>query len=71
MIARIGQALFGEEQWRSRLAEALQVSYRTVRRWELGKKAVPESVIEDCAELLRERGLKIDELKDRLPGAGE
>lgn len=60
-LGRCGKALFGTS-WQSELSRALNVSDRTVRRWAAGTSPVPESVAEEIAKLLSERGADIEAL---------
>lgn len=63
LIARIGEALYGESRWRAPLAEALRVSERTLKRWELGERSVPRGVLIECGDLLHARGIEIEEVE--------
>jgi hypothetical protein len=68
LIRAIGEACFGP-RWQTDLADALQVSSRTVRRWASGADCPREGVWKDLAELARERRIKLDLIIARLSGA--
>jgi hypothetical protein len=54
----VGQTLYGPS-WRAALAEALQVSPRTIRRWSTGEFPIPENVAGELAILCRTRGAEL------------
>ena len=59
-------ALYGP-RWQSDLARDLQVSDRTVRRWDAGANDVPEGVWDELRALLRARGLALAAVRRKLP----
>ena len=59
-IAEIGRALYGDDGWRGKLAAALNVDQRTLRRWEIGAMPVPPNVWIECDEMLAARRTEID-----------
>lgn len=42
-LREVGQALFGQWGWQTKMAQALGKKPRTVRRWVAGNTPVPES----------------------------
>lgn len=54
LLAECGELLFGK-QWRVELAQALDVSERTVRRWAAGTSPVPRDVWLEINALLSAR----------------
>lgn len=59
-LSAIGEALYGP-RWQTSLAQALQVSDRTVRRWAAGTEP-PEGVFDDLRTLLERRVVEIQKL---------
>jgi hypothetical protein len=62
---KCGEALFGTH-WRVELAAALNVSERTVRRWEKGLFEIPDGVWEDLKHLLGKRAKALLNLEARI-----
>lgn len=61
-----GRALYGP-RWQSDLARDLQVSDRTVRRWDAGSHDVPLTVWAELRALLKARGLALATVRRKLP----
>jgi hypothetical protein len=61
MLAECGESLFGK-QWRVELAQALDVSERTVRRWAAGTSPVPGDVWLEINSLLSNRAKRLREM---------
>jgi hypothetical protein len=57
-LATVGQALYGPA-WQTRLASALGVNDRTVRRWASGENEIPAYVRGELMALCRKRGVGI------------
>lgn len=57
LFARVGEALCGEH-WVAALAGTLQVSRRTVQRWQDGTEEVPEGVWRELYEMLRQQAVE-------------
>jgi hypothetical protein len=53
----VGEALFGDWGWQTRLAEMLEVDGSTVRRWVSGAVAIPGPVKVALRLMLEARGL--------------
>lgn len=68
LLIDCGLALYGP-QWQSALARDLGVSDRTIRRWVAGQFPVPVGVRADLVTLLKERGVMLDALAERLSSA--
>lgn len=68
LLIAVGQALYGE-RWQSPLARDLGVSDRTMRRWVAGQFPVPVGVRAELVTLLKERGVMLDALAERLSSA--
>lgn len=68
-LRAVGEALYGP-MWQTPLAEALEVSDRTVRRWaaSLGESPVPDGVWADIAKLCAKRGKALVKLAETLIG---
>lgn len=58
LLRTIGTILFGQ-RWHTDLANAVDVSERTVRRWAVGDSPVPPGVGEELAVLARQRVTEI------------
>ncbi len=69
LLAECGEALYGP-RWQSELARDLGVADRTVRRWVAGTSDVPPGLYVDLLRLTQERAARLDQLADRLRGAG-
>lgn len=52
LLHRAGEALYGAD-WRNKLADALKVDRRTLRRWAMGDMPIPPGVAADLARLAR------------------
>jgi hypothetical protein len=61
----VGQTLYGPS-WRAALAEALQVSPRTIRRWSTGEFPIPDSVADELATLCWAKGAELSNLAVKL-----
>lgn len=59
-LLAVGEALFGHA-WRAPLADELDVSERTVRRWLAGAQ-IPAGIWPELAEICRERGAVLADL---------
>jgi hypothetical protein len=57
----VGKTLYGPS-WRAALAEALQVSPRTIRRWSTGEFPIPDSVADELSILCRTKGAELSSL---------
>jgi len=55
-LKAVGEALFGEWGWQTRLAETLEVDGSTVRRWVSGAVSVPGPVKVALRLMLERRG---------------
>lgn len=68
-FAKTGEALYGPS-WRGRMGQALMVADRTIRRWEQGDSAIPETVSLDLARLCQSHALTLGvaqtELHDQM-----
>jgi hypothetical protein len=53
----VGEALFGDWGWQTRLAEVLEVDGSTVRRWVSGAVAIPGPVKVALQLMMEARGL--------------
>ncbi|MEP3245087.1 MAG: transcriptional regulator [Sneathiella sp.] len=51
ILEKAGQALYGPE-WQSKLARALDINVRSVRRWVTGDQNISDGVWNDIARLL-------------------
>ena len=60
-LAECGESLFGTK-WRVDLAQALDVSERTVRRWVAGSSPVPDDVWTEIGALLSDRAKRLRDL---------
>ena len=63
-----GEALYGP-RWQSEMAQALNISNRTVRRWHEGSYPVPPGAWTDIRALLKSRGLALAMVRRKLPRA--
>jgi len=61
LLQRIGRALYGHF-WLPNLAEALDVSERTMRRLMAGQAPIPEGLSRDLAMLVEGRCRELDAL---------
>lgn len=68
LLIETGQALYGQ-QWQTALARDLGVNDRTMRRWVAGQFPVPVGVRAELVTLLKERGVMLDALAERLSSA--
>lgn len=66
LLREAGEALYGP-RWQSDLARDLNVSDRTVRRWDAGQNEIPAGVWADLRGLLKARGLALASLRRKLP----
>lgn len=64
-LTRLGELLFGND-WRRRLARALEVDRRTLYRWVDGEHPVPPGVWPDIATLCRQKGVVLTREAARL-----
>ena len=68
MLMIVGELLYGE-RWQAAIARDLDVSLRTVQRWNSGEKIAPQSWLDErLEELLIERRTKMDEQIDAMQG---
>lgn len=67
LLTRVGEALYGS-RWQSDLAAALDVSDRTVRRWNAGTQAIPDGLRHDLFRLIDDRSASLVDLVDALGG---
>lgn len=58
-LRAIGERLYGSA-WRCRLAAALEVNERTVRRWLAGTTPIPAGLAREIATALRRIAAEID-----------
>ena len=70
LIAAVGEALYGS-RWHSELARALGVTYRTVRRWEVGDSQVPAGVYAELLERVKIHAAALGPLVPRLERAAQ
>jgi hypothetical protein len=68
LFREAGEALFGP-RWMSEMARALDISDRTVRRWDEGSYPVPAGVLADVRALLKSRGMAMASVRRKLPRA--
>ena len=61
-INKVGQALYGDN-WRAPLAKALDVNERTVRRWEKGEIALPDTIKPELIKLIDQNIIQLIEAK--------
>jgi hypothetical protein len=66
LLREAGEALYGP-RWQSDLARDLQVSDRTVRRWDAGANEIPAGVWTELRALLKARGLALASVRRKLP----
>lgn len=64
-FAEIGEALYGPS-WRIRLSQELEVSERTVRRWQDGTSEIPEGVAGDLAKICRRQAIALMKMAEGL-----
>lgn len=69
LLRRIGAALYGEP-FQSRLADELEVSPRTMRRWLAGDMPVPPGVGRELYRLVRARYWDFDDISRELETLG-
>lgn len=65
LLSECGAALYGPH-WKTELAGALNISERTVRRWDAGTQPVPPGAYADLLRLTQERAALLDSLTGRL-----
>jgi hypothetical protein len=65
MLRQAGEALYGE-RWQSELSRAIGVSDRTMRRWISDPYEIPGGVWNDIQQLLLERVVAIDRLRNEI-----
>ncbi len=68
LLTECGRTLYGQ-QWQTALARDLGVGDRTIRRWVAGQFPVPVGVRAELVTLLKERGVMLDALAERLSSA--
>lgn len=68
LLREAGEALYGP-RWQSEMARALDISNRTVRRWDEGSYPVPPGAWADLRALLKSRGLAMATVRRKLPRA--
>ena len=68
LLREAGEVLFGP-RWQSEMARALDVSDRTVRRWDKGSYSVPPGAWANIRALLKSRGLAMAVVRRKLPRA--
>ena len=66
LLQECGVALHGS-RWHTDLARDLDVTDRTVRRWETGYSPIPSGAWVDLRRLIVERGEALRGLAKRLP----
>ena len=70
MFSKVGEALFGPS-WRIELSVALDVSERTVRRWQIPCTAIPDGIAGDLAVLCRKHSKRLDALAYQLEASSK
>lgn len=65
LFVRVGRALFGPS-WQHAMAEALDVSPRTVRYWIAGRP-IPFGVWADVDRVLKQHVAKLNDLRSHIP----
>jgi hypothetical protein len=68
LLQLCGEALYGP-RWQSELARAIDISDRTMRRWLADPHEIPFGVWKDIQELLLQRAIDIEKLRQRISGA--
>ncbi len=68
LLREAGEALFGP-RWQSEMARALDISNRTMRRWDEGLYPVPPAAWADIRALLRDRRMAMAVVRRKLPRA--
>lgn len=68
LLTECGRTLYGQ-QWQTALARDLGVNDRNIRRWAAGIHPVPAGLRADLVTLLKERGVMLDALAERLSAA--
>jgi hypothetical protein len=66
LLHEAGQAMFGST-WQSDMARELPMSLRHVQRLAAGKSPVTESMWADIRALMKRRGMKLAEVRRKLP----
>lgn len=66
LFREAGEALYGP-RWYTDLARALDVSERTVRRWDAGTFEIPAGAWRDLRALIRERGAALAAVRRKIP----
>jgi len=64
-LEHVGALLYGP-QWRGALSEALNVSPRTMRRWQLGEFNMPDGVWSDIADACEQQANDLLDWADKL-----
>jgi hypothetical protein len=59
-LKNIGEAMYGD-QWINPMADDLEVSQRTMRRWATGTSEIPVGVWEDLLTLMLLRRMALDD----------
>jgi len=70
LLREAGEALYGP-LWQSAIARDLNVNDRTVRRWAANDTALPDGLVDELKQLLRQRGLALTAVLRKLPRAKE
>jgi predicted transcriptional regulator len=65
LLNATASALYGAH-WQNALARALDINERTVRRWASGEAQVPIGVWQDISEIIGERIIELDNLRQTL-----
>lgn len=66
LLREVGKALYGP-RWQSDLSRDLNVSDRTVRRWDAGQNEIPAGIWAELRALLETRGQALVDVRRRLP----
>lgn len=66
LLREAGEALYGP-RWQSDLSRDLNVSDRTVRRWDAGQNEIPAGVWTEIRDLLTARGQALADVRRKLP----
>ena len=67
LFCEVGEALYGT-LWKTPLAFALDVDFRTLQRWANGDREIPDGVWDDLAELCGRRAQRLFDLARSLKG---
>lgn len=66
LIETVGVALYGGYAWRVNLADDLEVDVRQLRKWTVGRDAVPDGVWRDLLRLLSKARAQVDQANREL-----